>query len=97
MVFKDSHQHTTLVHALRLWWSTLTHCVCRTDVPTKPGTPEIVDWDEKSVSLKWERPKSDNGAPITGYIIEKKERFGSSWEPCAETKVGQGRTRMEKI
>ena len=67
------------------------------DVPSKPGTPEIVDWDEKRVDLKWERPKTDNGAPITGYIIEKKERFGSSWEPCLETEVGKVLRDMTKL
>ncbi|UYV79450.1 unc-22 [Cordylochernes scorpioides] len=53
--------------------------------PGKPGTPTIDDWDENHVDLKWTAPKSDGGAPITGYIIEKKERYGSSWEPCLET------------
>lgn len=44
------------------------------DVPTPPGLPEIVDWDEKSAKLKWEPPYRDNGAPITGYIIEVMDR-----------------------
>ncbi|KAL3252351.1 hypothetical protein MRX96_017670 [Rhipicephalus microplus] len=54
------------------------------DEPSKPGTPELVDWDNTSVDLKWEPPKSDGGAPIEKYIIEKKERFGTDWEKAAE-------------
>lgn len=50
------------------------------DVPGKPGTPEIVDWDADRVDLKWTAPKSNGGAPITGYVIEKKEKFSSSWD-----------------
>lgn len=44
------------------------------DVPAPPGLPEIVDWDEKSAKLKWEPPIRDNGAPITGYVIEVMDR-----------------------
>ena len=51
------------------------------DEPTKPGTPEIVDYDNTSVDLKWTPPKSDGGAPIQKYIIEKKEKVGLAWSP----------------
>lgn len=44
------------------------------DEPTKPGTPEITDYDHESVNLKWTKPESDGGAPIEKYIIEKKDR-----------------------
>lgn len=37
-----------------------------TDPPGVPGLPEIVDWDEHMVELKWEPPFRDGGAPITG-------------------------------
>jgi len=54
--------------------------------PGKPSMPEIFDWDVDRVDLKWEPPKSSGGAPITSYIIEKKERYGSSWEQIHESK-----------
>lgn len=44
------------------------------DEPSKPGKPEITDYDNESVTLKWTAPKSDGGAPIEKYIIEKKDR-----------------------
>lgn len=57
------------------------------DLPTKPGTPQFEDWDVDRVSLKWDPPKSDGGAPITGYIIEKKEKTSTSWDKIHETTV----------
>ncbi|KAE8573900.1 Putative twitchin [Halyomorpha halys] len=54
------------------------------DEPSKPGTPIIKDYDKNFVELEWEKPESDGGSPITGYIIEKKEKFSNNWEPCAE-------------
>ena len=45
------------------------------DVPDAPGAPDIVDWDKHRADLKWKAPKRDGGAPITGYVIEKKDQY----------------------
>jgi len=42
------------------------------DEPSKPNNVEVVDWDVDHADLKWTKPDSDNGAPITGYVIEYK-------------------------
>lgn len=55
------------------------------DIPGKPGTPEITDWDADRVDLKWTAPKNTGGAPITGYVIEKKEKFSTSWDEILTT------------
>ena len=54
-------------------------------VADKPGTPEATDWSASHVELKWEEPISDGGAPIEGYLIEKKDKFSGIWEKAAET------------
>jgi len=36
------------------------------DTPGPPGLPEIIDYDENMVELKWDAPFRDGGAPITG-------------------------------
>lgn len=59
------------------------------DEPLKPGTPEVTDYDNKSVTLKWEPPKSDGGAPIEKYIIEKKDRYKPDWEKAGEVPGNQ--------
>ena len=52
--------------------------------PGKPKTPEVVDWDADRVSLEWQPPDSDGGAPITQYIIEKRGKHGREWQECAK-------------
>ena len=42
------------------------------DEPGKPGNVELTDWDKDHADLKWTKPESDGGAPITGYVIEFK-------------------------
>ena len=54
------------------------------DVAGKPGTPEPTDWDRDHVDLKWTKPTDDGGAPITGYVIEKKKKGTMAWMPGAE-------------
>ncbi|KAL5273793.1 unc-22.2 family protein [Megaselia abdita] len=54
------------------------------DAPGKPGKPEIKDYDHDFVELQWTRPETDGGSPITGYIIEKKDKYSPDWDKCAE-------------
>lgn len=63
----------------------------------KPGKPEIVDWNEKKVDLKWAPPRDDGGAPITGYIIEKKDKHSSIWEPVLETQSSKPEATVEGL
>jgi len=44
--------------------------------PTEPREPGIVDFDNKSVTLRWNKPTDDGGRPITHFIIQKKDKFG---------------------
>merc|ERR1711963_35803 len=44
--------------------------------PSAPGEPKIVDFDNKSMTLRWAKPKDTGGRPISHYIIQKKDKFG---------------------
>lgn len=60
------------------------------DEPGKPGTPEATDWDKDHVDLKWTPPKDDGGSPITGYVVEKREKGTDKWIKGAEVPAGPG-------
>lgn len=47
-----------------------------TEKPGPPGLPEITDFDENSVKLRWDPPLRDGGAPISGYVVEMKPKDG---------------------
>ena len=49
------------------------------DPPGAPGTPECVGTTEDSITLSWEPPTRDGGRPVTGYVVEKKEKGGRKW------------------
>lgn len=50
------------------------------DVPGKPGTPLYTDYWATGCDLSWTAPKYDGGSPITGYLIEVKERWDFLWK-----------------
>ena len=64
--------------------------------PEKPGAPVPTDWDKDHVDLEWTPPKRDGGSPITGYIIEKRPKFGS-WEKAAEIVGNQTSGRVPDL
>ena len=39
-------------------------------IPLPPGAPEVVDWSERHMDLKWQEPLDDGGAAVTSYHIE---------------------------
>lgn len=55
------------------------------DVSAPPGLPELEDWDEHHVKLKWEPPIRDGGAPITSYIVEVMDKDSGEFVKALET------------
>lgn len=55
------------------------------DEPGPPGRPEATDWDKDHIDLRWTPPLTDGGSPITGYIIEKREKDSPRWIKACET------------
>lgn len=49
------------------------------DEPSQPGKPLVLDWDQNHVELEWTPPKSDGGRPLTGYVVQKKEKGSPYW------------------
>lgn len=54
-------------------------------VPNPPKDAEIFDWTETTLSVQWKAPDSDGGSPITGYVIEYKEKMASTWKSYVES------------
>ncbi|KAG0717141.1 Twitchin [Chionoecetes opilio] len=52
------------------------------DEPGKILHVEVMDWGPNHADLRWSRPESDGGSPITGYIIESRVRPPSSAFLC---------------
>ena len=51
--------------------------------PSAPGTPIFVQSAPSLVSLRWEKPSNDGGAPISGYVVTGSDK--SDRNPCHVT------------
>ena len=60
---------------------TPTNLVIILDAPSLTGTPICTDHTENSITLGWAKPRNDGGTPITGFVIEKREKGTDKWVP----------------
>lgn len=67
------------------------------DPPSPPSQPVIDDYDNKSVTLKWKRPPSDGGRPITHYIVEVKDKFSPTWNEVTKTEDATPECKVEGL
>lgn len=49
------------------------------------------------MDLKWQPPLRDGGSPITGYIVEKREKGSPRWVKAAEVKGPDCKARAEDL
>jgi len=55
------------------------------DKPSAPVDLKVVDRHKDYVSMTWKPPKTDGGALITGYVIERREGSRTTWTKIGET------------
>ena len=67
-------------------------------MPDKPGPIEVSNIQADGVTLTWTPPLKDGGAPITGYIVEKKEdKPDSEWSRLNITPVKEVTYRTPRL
>uniref|UniRef100_A0A672I987 Titin n=1 Tax=Salarias fasciatus TaxID=181472 RepID=A0A672I987_SALFA len=48
-------------------------------LPSPPAKPKIVDSTKTTVTLSWNKPLFDGGAPVTGYRVEYRRTLDDEW------------------
>ena len=70
-----------------------------TDVPDRPGVIKVENIQSDNVSLTWSKPQRDGGTPITGYIVEKREKGQpeSAWTKTSHKPVLDTTLRVPRL
>ena len=66
-------------------------------VPGSPEKPTVSNVMKNSCTLTWNRPQSDGGAEIMGYIIERREKNSSRWHRVNHRLVSDTRLRVTDL
>ncbi|XP_026167372.1 titin-like [Mastacembelus armatus] len=61
--------------------------------PSTPSTPTASAVTGDSITLTWERPETDGGSEIDGYILEKRDKEGVRWTKCNRRRLNDLRFR----
>lgn len=61
--------------------------------PSTPSTPIATAVTGDSVTLTWERPETDGGSEIDGFIVEKLDKEGVRWTKCNKRRLNDLRFR----
>ncbi|XP_030587841.1 titin-like [Archocentrus centrarchus] len=61
--------------------------------PSAPSTPVATAVTGDSVMLTWERPETDGGSEIDGFIVEKRDKDGVRWTKCNKRRLNDLRFR----
>lgn len=48
-------------------------------LPSPPAKPKIIDSTKTTVTLSWNKPLFDGGAPVTGYRVEYRKALDDEW------------------
>ena len=66
--------------------------------PSAPTEPFVTDNITKNpVDLSWGPPDNNGGSPITGYVIEKKERSMTRWTHLTKTSDDSRKTQLKNL
>lgn len=65
-----------------------------------PGAPVKVAYMEvhaTSIKMSWEPPLKDGGAPISNYIVDKRETSRANWAQVSSKVKGDLQINVEKL
>ena len=60
---------------------------CAADPTDAPGKPTVVDSAKDFIKVRWEKPKRDGGAPVTGYSIERNDPHTGTWNRLSDKPI----------
>ena len=73
IAYKETYIKTSVLHL--------------SELPGKPGTPDVSDIKATSAFLNWTAPDSDGGAEIFNYVVEARKEGKLEWSKVTEKKV----------
>ncbi|XP_059829909.1 immunoglobulin superfamily member 22-like [Hypanus sabinus] len=55
--------------------------------PGMPSQPQVTDVSKDVITIAWTPPAQDGGAPVLGYIVERRKKGSSHWIPATKEPI----------
>merc|ERR1711970_1709285 len=65
-------------------------------VSLPPSQPEVTEWNERAMTIKWNSPIDDGGMPITGYTVEARTT-GGEWQIWDTLDIPSNEITLQKL
>ncbi|XP_066557228.1 immunoglobulin superfamily member 22-like [Amia ocellicauda] len=65
--------------------------------PGMASQPQILDVTKEAVTVTWSPPAQDGGAPVLGYIVERRKKGSSMWVPVTKEPVQDTKYKVEGL
>lgn len=65
-------------------------------VSLPPSQPDVTEWNERAMTIKWNSPIDDGGMPITGYTVEARTT-GGEWQIWDTLDIPSNEITLQKL
>ncbi|XP_062919297.1 immunoglobulin superfamily member 22-like [Mobula hypostoma] len=55
--------------------------------PGMPSQPQVTDVSKDAITIAWTPPAQDGGAPVLGYIVERRKKGSHHWIPATKEPI----------
>ncbi|XP_069753359.1 immunoglobulin superfamily member 22-like [Narcine bancroftii] len=55
--------------------------------PGMPSQPQVTDVTKDAITITWTPPVQDGGAPVLGYIVERRKKGSNHWIPATKEPI----------
>lgn len=55
--------------------------------PDMPSQPQVTDVTKDAITITWTPPVQDGGAPVLGYIVERRKKGSNHWIPATKEPI----------
>lgn len=66
-------------------------------MPGAPVKAAYIEVNATSIKMSWEPPLKDGGAPISNYIVDKRETSRANWAQVSSKVKGDLQINVEKL
>ncbi|XP_020666573.3 immunoglobulin superfamily member 22 [Pogona vitticeps] len=65
--------------------------------PGQASQPQVTDVTKDTVTITWNPPPKDGGAPILGYIVERRKKGSNLWVPVSKELIQDTKCKVDGL